>query len=224
MKREHQWIERNGGCFQSPYRRLEDGLFSLWQISLICIVSSVSSQWMNKHAAVHTLESSPKKDRIVDGRSCWFLKTDLFQAIPPPSEPCQIKQGLCCHKCRTRADCKLCLEWKDIFDSYAGKSSWACVVGPQGWAVVFGHSGKFPSDSNCMEMEWCECWFHSIWPSQKLLKLTKPILFTTSRSAQSHGFAYSYDCSQRIRIRINYRCDMAMNQEGNIGIWKRLKK
>ena len=132
------WKEWFPGCYQSLYRRLEDGLFSLWQISLLCIVSSVSSQWMNKHAAMHTLESSPKKDRIVDGRSCWFLKTDLFQAIPPPSEPCQIKQGLCCHKCRTRADCKLCLEWKDIFDSYAGKSSWACVVGPQGWAVVFG--------------------------------------------------------------------------------------
>ena len=200
MKREHQWIERNGGYYQSLYR---------------------------------------------SGRSCWFLKTDLFQAIPPPSEPCQIKQGLCCHKCRTRADCKLCLEWKDIFDSYAGKSSWACVVGPQGWAVVFGHSGKFPSDSNCMEMEWCECWFHSIWPSQKLMKLHKthtlhhvevcipsPGLETHNSGdgdlAQSHGFAYSYDCSQRIRIPINYRCDMAMNQEGNIGIfgkdWKSNKR
>lgn len=28
---------RNGGCYQSLYRRLEDGLFSLWQISLHCL-------------------------------------------------------------------------------------------------------------------------------------------------------------------------------------------
>ncbi|CAE7949431.1 unnamed protein product [Symbiodinium sp. KB8] len=36
------------------------------------------------------------------------------QEIPMPKEPCQIKQGLCCHKCATRADCKLCMEWKEV--------------------------------------------------------------------------------------------------------------
>ncbi|CAK8987969.1 unnamed protein product [Durusdinium trenchii] len=36
------------------------------------------------------------------------------EEIPTPMEPCQIKQGLCCHKCRSRADCKLCLEWKEV--------------------------------------------------------------------------------------------------------------
>ncbi|CAE7531933.1 unnamed protein product [Symbiodinium natans] len=42
------------------------------------------------------------------------LKCLPGQEIPFPKEPCQIKQGLCCHKCHTRADCKLCLEWKEV--------------------------------------------------------------------------------------------------------------
>ena len=54
----------------------------------------------------HHLISSPMV------KTCQNASTS--QVIPEPSEPCQIKQGLCCHKCKTRADCKLCLEWKDV--------------------------------------------------------------------------------------------------------------
>lgn len=58
---------------------------------------------------VHTIGSRFEKSLllIVPDTVC------ASQEIPLPEDPCQIKQGLCCHKCRTRADCKLCLEWKD---------------------------------------------------------------------------------------------------------------
>ena len=110
----------------------------------------------------------------------------------------------------------------------------------------FGHSGKFPSGSKCIEMKWYECWFHLIWPFQKLMKLHKtdtlhlvlvcipsPGLETHNSGdgdlAQFHGFAYSHDRSQRIRIPINYRCDMAMNQDwtetkGILGYLEKIEK